>query len=265
MRRPLVIVAVLYVCGLLLAEFVSVPLAWLLLSGIILAGLAVVWTNGSPWVLPAVVVLTGWANLAAHTQILSPHDLRLTFGSEPEDLRVRGTLRETPSVRMFLRDEEESFRTLALLDVTEIQRQGTWLPVHGRVMSLTPGDLSPVACAGSRVEVRGIVATPPLPAAPGLFDYRAYLRHQDIWFQLRIASTNDWRVLHATAPPLATRFVAWAQGTLARGLPTMDEPLRLLYSMTLGWKTGLTNDTYEPFMQSGTIIYLSFAASYMPL
>jgi hypothetical protein len=35
-------------------------------------------------------------------------------------------------------------------------------------------------------------------------------------------------------------------------------PLRLLWTMTLGWKTGLTNKVYEPFMRSGMINIFRF-------
>ena len=34
-------------------------------------------------------------------------------------------------------------------------------------------------------------------------------------------------------PPWCDRFLAWAQSTLARGLPAEDEPVRLLWAMTL--------------------------------
>lgn len=253
MQRPLVIVAILYAGGLLLAELIAPPLPWLLAAGLGMTALAVGWERGRRWLLPVAIVLTGWANLVAHTQIISPHDLRLTFGSAPEDIVIRGQLAEAPSVRMFIRDEEESFRTLVTLDVTEIRRLGKWLPASGRLMTVTPGDLEGVVYAGTAVEVRGIVATPPLPTAPGLFDYRSYLARQGIWYQLRASSTNDWRALGEVQPPLSTKFIHWAQITLARGLPETDESLRLLYSMTLGWRTGLTNEVFVPFMQTGTM------------
>ena len=39
----------------------------------------------------------------------------------------------------------------------------------------------------------------------------------------------------------------------ARSLPVEDEELRLLWAMTLGWKTALTDEVSEPFMRSGTM------------
>ncbi len=45
----------------------------------------------------------------------------------------------------------------------------------------------------------------------------------------------------------------WSQHTLALGLPVEDEPLRLLWAMTLGWRTAFTGDISEPFLRAGTM------------
>jgi len=36
-------------------------------------------------------------------------------------------------------------------------------------------------------------------------------------------------------------------------LPAEDEPLRLLWAMTLGWRTAFTGDISEPFLRAGTM------------
>ena len=45
----------------------------------------------------------------------------------------------------------------------------------------------------------------------------------------------------------------WSKQTLALGLPVEDEPLRLLWAMTLGWRTAFTGDISEPFLRAGTM------------
>jgi competence protein ComEC len=45
----------------------------------------------------------------------------------------------------------------------------------------------------------------------------------------------------------------WSKRTLALGLPVEDEPLRLLWAMTLGWRTAFTGDISEPFLRAGTM------------
>jgi competence protein ComEC len=51
---------------------------------------------------------------------------------------------------------------------------------------------------------------------------------------------------------LADRFRTWARRTLAHGLPTEDESLRLEWALTLGWKTALTEEVCEPFVRAAT-------------
>src|SRR6185295_7198734 len=44
-----------------------------------------------------------------------------------------------------------------------------------------------------------------------------------------------------------------------------DESLRLLWAMTLGWKTGLTQEVAEPFMQSGTLHIFAISGLHIAL
>ncbi len=49
-----------------------------------------------------------------------------------------------------------------------------------------------------------------------MFDYRAYLSQQGIYYALQAASEQDWRVVASPSkPPLADRFREWALGALA--------------------------------------------------
>jgi competence protein ComEC len=54
-------------------------------------------------------------------------------------------------------------------------------------------------------------------------------------------------------PPLTDRFLNWSKHTLTFGLPVEDEPLQLLWAMTLGWRTAFTGDISEPFLRAGTM------------
>src|SRR5208282_14306 len=118
-----------------------------------------------------------------------------------------------------------------------------------------PGTLPGNFFAGQSVEIdNGVIARPPLPLAEGLFNYRDYLQTRGIFYQLKTGSTNDWQLgaSSLTPPPLTDRFLTWSRRTLALGLPE-DEPLRLLWAMTLGWRTAFTGDISEPFLRAGTM------------
>ncbi|MEP6663670.1 MAG: ComEC/Rec2 family competence protein, partial [Verrucomicrobiota bacterium] len=214
----------------------------------------------------SLIVLLGWTNLAWRTEILSPNDLRAQIKTPPQFVTLHGRLRRTPAHRVFESDDQESWRTLAQVEVSALRRGETWVPAIRRVMTSTEGTLDENFCAYQEIEVTGVLQTPRAPVADGLFDYRTYLRRQEIYFQLKVESTNDWQIVGAKQnPPLADRFSGWAKKVLAKGLPEEDEPLRLIWAMTLGWKTALTGEVSEPFMRSGTMHIFAISGLHIAL
>src|SRR5690348_12190363 len=118
MKRPLILVAFYYAAGVLLACVAEGAPMPLLAGAIGVALLALTWPRARLLLLGALMVLAGWTNARLHSAVLSPHDLRLICGDEPALAIVRGTIHETPSHRIFVQDEKESWRTLARIDVT---------------------------------------------------------------------------------------------------------------------------------------------------
>jgi ComEC/Rec2-related protein len=267
--HPLVPIALLYTAGILLGHLMPVPpLLWLFI-GCILALASWFIPQKHPWSLIALLVLAGWTNLVFRTQPLSPNDLRLLFKGQPELVTLRGVLAETPSERLQERRGREYSRTLAMVDVTQVERNGSavWEPADGRVIVSMPGTLPARYYQGRGVEISGMIDWPKSAAAEGLFDYREYLYWQGIHFAVRASGTNDWRLAGSDpgAPTVSDRFAQWAHGILARGLPGEDESLRLIWALALGWKTGLTNEVSESFMRTGTMHIFAISGLHMVL
>ena len=270
MKRPLLKVALLYASGLLLANFLAWPPFVMLAASLLVGVAAVVSSRGRASLLPLMLVLTGMTNLRLHTAILSPHDLRLLATNAAEIVTVRGSLRETPWLRVYEHDDAPVWRTIAQIEIREVRSQhGDWRRATGQVMCGTRGTLGPEFFGGREVEVEGVLKLPQPPVVSGQFDYRTYLQRHGIFHQLQIDSTNDWRLaVGADAlerPPWSDRFRNWAKATLARGLPIEDEPLHLLWAMTLGWKTALTGEISEPFMRSGTMHVFAISGLHVAL
>src|SRR5206468_151120 len=257
MNRPLAIVALLYVSGVLLGGFLSLHLPWLFAFSLCLAVASFVWRAARIYLLSLLAVLTGWTNLATRMAVISPCDLRTLVGTNLEFVTLRGTLCDTPSQRVYEHRDKQSWHTLARIRVAVLQRDAHWHPAFGRVAVATPGVLGTNFFGGQTVEITGVIRLPKGPAAEGLFDYRTYLRRQGTYYQLQVEGTNDWRTVPtggiSPRPALADRFRHWSQMTLSAGLPNEDESLHLLWAMALGWTTALTDEVSEPFMRTGTI------------
>jgi competence protein ComEC len=252
MKRPLLWVGSLFAAGVLVGDFVAFRYDLLLAISFALAVAAMVWSRARGILIYPLIFVGGWAGLAVHTAVLSPDDLQRLLAAEPELAEVRGVLRETPTLRLVDEGEQTSWHTVARLEVSAIRiHHGEWRPAFGRMAVSTRAALTNIF-AGQTVEVSGVVAPPRGAAAPGLFDYRSYLKRLGIYYHLDAASLNDWKIVSSSGPPYAERFRSWARRALARGLPTEDESLRLEWALTLGWKAALTEGVSEPFIRAAT-------------
>ena len=272
MRGPLIPVALLYSCGLIAGNLLPASLAWLFALSFSLAALALVSTWLRTTALWLLLPLAAWTNLTTRTAVLSPNDLRRLIGGRTEDnVDVRGPLLEAPVLRVHERGGRVVQRCVVDLQVQALRRRGEdWQPAFGRVTSSTPGLLDARFFSGRLIEAAGVMQPPGGPVAPGQFDYRAYLRYRGVSYQLRCESTNDWQLpdspgFGASRPPLSDRFCQWGQEILAKGLGGEDESLRLLWAMVLGWKTALTQEVAEPFMQSGTLHIFAISGLHIAL
>lgn len=235
-----------------------------------LAATALAWARARPMLTWMLLFSFGVANLSFRQAVISPHDLRTIVGAEPKIAMVRGSLVETPYHRYYEHHEEQTWRTIAQVEVSGVRFQGSeWRQAAGRVSISTPGILPGDFFGGRVVQIDGVLCQPRPPLAEGVFDYRKFLNRQGVYYQLQVASTNDWRAADAPGRearrPLADRFGDWGRAMLARGLPVEDEPLRLLWAMTLGWKTALNGEVSEPFMRSGTMHIFAISGLHIAL
>ncbi len=268
-RHPLVPVALTYGAGVLCCWKFPLPPAVLFGVTVLLVAVATLLSNWRGCLLWPLLVSLGWTNMALRSAVLAPADLRAVAKSTPEIVTLHARLSETPTLRVFDRNGKESWRSHAIVKVEALSRRGEWQPASGFVVVTTRGVLDTNLFAGRAVDLTGILREPPGALAEGLFDYRAFLAWQGIYFQLQCADANDWRLVpDADSPPqvpIADRFRIWAQRTLAHGLPAEDVELHLLWAMTLGWKTALTDEVAEPFMRSGTMHIFAISGLHIAL
>ncbi|MGH7943044.1 MAG: ComEC/Rec2 family competence protein [Limisphaerales bacterium] len=254
MKRPFVVVVSFYAFGLLLAAILQPPPLVLFAASFLTLVLVIAIARWRPFLLCALLVLAGWTNLVFRTAIISPNDLRRLIGDKTELVSVRGVLVRSPSIKLYERRGSEIPHSQAQLRVAEIELWKTWQPADGVILVSTPGLPGPGIFAGQSVEISGIIERPPIAIAGGLFNDRDYLQTRGIFYELRTRSAEDWRLRAPVLPrpPLTDRFLAWSKRVLALGLPE-DQTLRLLWAMTLGWRTAFTGDVGDPYLRAGTM------------
>ena len=254
-RFPLAILSAIYIFGIIAAEYVGIPLLYLFLISFSLLALAFAWSKERWILIPLLTFAIGHTNGRFHTAVISPNDLRNVISTETREATIRGRMIEAPVYRPYEKNGEVTWRTMARIEAIEAELSHKWQPVLGTVMVNTFGMLPTNFFIGQPVEIKGVIHEPKLPVAPGLFDYRAFLRRQGVYYQLDAASIADWNLQPSarSQPPITQRFFTWAQQQLHYGLADEDESLRLLWAMTLGWKTGLTDDVSQRFIRSGTM------------
>jgi ComEC/Rec2-related protein len=252
MKRPLLPVALLYIGGILCGEYLHPALPVLFGASLLTAILALALTRGRAWLCGLLLILTGWTGHNWRAAIIAPDDLRLQLGQQAEEARLRGVIQTPPVQRIFERGGLEVSHSSALIEAKEILIHDNWQPAFGKVIATVAGDLSSNFFQVQSVEVAGVIRPPDGPLAQGLFDARSFYARQGVFYQLRANSTNDFTLLGGRQKPLSERFRGWAMKTLALGLPGEDEPLRLMWTLMLDWKSPDWNEIEEPFMRAGT-------------
>lgn len=276
MKQPLGLTALAFAAGIALADAAGGSVGWAF-GLTMLAGLWV----GSKWgnfraALPLLAVLSGAAVHGFQTGVFAPDDLRRVTPMAAALVTFTGTL-ESASEAQVARGPRGEFtnswgivRGTALALNNEEPRS-----VTGRVLVTWPGALDPPLPAGTILEVRGVLRPFPGPEAPGLFDPAEYRRRQGLYRELRMTSSNDWRVVSAAGVDgrphsggawlESARFQRWGQAVLARGLPVIDEEVRLLWAMTLGCRNAMTPETQQAFLRSGTMHVFAISGLHIAL
>jgi len=132
MKRSLLSAGLLYVAGILVGNFIFVPLAILLTVSLIVALAAILWTGARAYLLYPLILLTAWTGYTFHTATISPNDLRCILTLGTEIVTVQGILTEIPIICYSEVGDKTLWHTMARIDVTSLRpNRGQWKPVIG--------------------------------------------------------------------------------------------------------------------------------------
>ena len=200
--------------------------------------------------LVAIVALMGWFNYARHTSLISPYDLRRIIPEKGAIDSVKGRIAAPPKIQRYGTRE----RVQLSVDVSAISLGEAWQVGYGRIVVTTTNKLGLAYNVGKQIQVDGVLIPPESASSPGLYDYRQQLVRLGIYHELRTDALSEWMVSPISpAPSWSEIFQKWGRSVLGMGFPDNDSAIELLWAMSLGWRTGLTGKTSEPFMRSGTM------------
>ncbi|HUU09680.1 MAG TPA: ComEC/Rec2 family competence protein [Phycisphaerae bacterium] len=223
--QPLVAAAMAFVAGILLAEFLGGGMGlWCAVALAAAGAWAVCYYRGvgdHRLLVPlmVLVVAAGAARYRSSTDP-APDDVgRLVADGMRlvviEGVVVRPVRQAPPPSDVFLPDAPGFDRNRLTIDCSRAQIEGRWVPACGRaytsVRCALPKDGAGVPNLGDRVQVRGRLARPMEPAAPGGFDMPTYLRRQGVRACLY---TDHWEAIRIVEP--GADRLRWLVGAMGR-------------------------------------------------
>ncbi len=234
----IVYLAISWFFGLWLASTNNMSLRmWMMLTGISLIG-AVLFRRRRFALLAACLVAVGIGGARYVTAVPTINETHIAYYNDTEPVTFTGLVIDEPDVRDRIVDLRVDVDAL-------IQPDGTKLPVTGQV--LVQSFRYPVIDYGTRIEVTGMLETPPENED---FSYKAYLARQGIHSLVFLPQVTV--LAEGEGHPVYHAIFALKQRTHATINQLIAEPqASLLAGILLGNDNGLPPDLNEAFRVTG--------------
>jgi competence protein ComEC len=275
--------------GILLDRRLGVPLLGALLVGITaLVCWATARRNAHSLLPLAYLAITGAAIGAAYhhwyrnvypgsdlgnfvTPLARPIHLRGWVEEQPASaLRQRSN---SPKVEIASSHEHDSLRSFdspergeAVVQVAEVEENGTWLKAAGRVQ-LSVSEPLPVSHVGHYVDVVGGLVAPEEPANPGETDHASRLLDQGIRARVLVKSRMAVTRLDGRWPRDINGWLAvlrgWGIEVLANTLP--PEQTGVAAALLLGEYSAMPSDEWDKYIRTGVIHVLVISGLHLAI
>ena len=266
MKRPLIIIAVAYLSGLVLGAAASnFPLMILLL---IIVGAGVSDYGRRNWEWPSKGLILSWGlilfgiiNLQRTLPVDRVDDLSRI--SMKEHVVVEGRIDKPLQHRPGRINELDS--TILIIDVGKVMIREKEQKVRGR-LRLTVHGFIPEVEYGDQIAVRTRLRPLTSFRNPGGFDYAMYLKRRGIQARATVYRPEELKLIRSGGNPILKRIYLWREeirSAMVRSLSA--EASAILQAMVIGESGFLTPEIREAFMISGTTHILSISGSHLSL
>lgn len=270
-RHPAVPVAVCFAAGILLDRFFP-KIDWWSWTTFTMAAAAVVIYGVSRSRPQSVVfgligaaVCLGGMRHHAFWSLSSPSDVSHFFTEEARLVRLQGAVTEPPLIK---RKNDDPFNsgypqqdvTILTLRCRSLQDGTRFVPVTGKVQVRIAGNL-PDLKAADEIEVFGWGSRPSAPANIGDFDYREYLKQQQIHVAVRVQNPAAVKPLPRNNEPgwikTVDEFRSRAERFLRRHLK--EENAAVASALLLGSRANVPEEVRQEFIASGMMHVLALS------
>jgi competence protein ComEC len=275
-HAPLVPIALALSSGIVLDRWVNVPaFPALIVAVICLAAMRFTPVGYHRWFLATAFAALG-AAYHHHTRDDSgENDLARHIRTEPQLLRVRGTLQDDPvpqtrSIQDALEPIHRTEREVVLVDVQQLFLNATWQPIHGTLCVTVEKPFTREAEAakplqtGDEIEAFGMVWFPGPPKNPGERDYANSLRDQNIRGEMHLTDPAAMQKLSDAkfSLPLA---LTWLRRSANQTIREHLHPREAATAsaLLLGDGSALERSEWDAYVRTGVVHALAISGQHL--
>ncbi|MBI3991606.1 MAG: ComEC family competence protein, partial [Candidatus Omnitrophica bacterium] len=265
MHSPLVWIALSFASGIATSELVRFPfsLPLLFVAGIAFLFISAFLVNRKIFFLFLCLNISclGWfyAQLSSQSSAL---DISRFADNEPKDVFVTGVVGTDPIEDVLYRGQDVK---KVVLRTGKIKIDGEWRAANGRLLVNIYGHSENLRY-GDEVLLEGKLFIPSARRNPGCFDYKAYLRRQNVFAQFSTGQKDAILIFGNKSLPV-TRWLFTAKDRMEflvnRHLPS--EEAGFLLATLLGERNNLSADINQAFMNTGTMHVIAISGLHVVL
>jgi competence protein ComEC len=259
-------VAIGFIAGIILAQYLPLPLESVLFIAAFTAVLFLIFIRPRelkgfcPLLIFILAASAGFVHLSSASHFPS-HHIKNFLVKERRLVALEGRVADLPEVKYFPPQEslygEEYWRTSFILSAQRIRGQET-LPASGQVQVFIYDKLEGLRY-GDEVRIKGWLASPRPPTNPGEFNYKAALQRKGIYAILSSTRAANLKVLgHRFGNPFFRAVYSIrrkAERIIEVTLPEKEG--RLLAALLLGRREALSKEAEERLVRSGVVHFFA--------
>ena len=253
MKRPLIIIAILFSSGIVVGRFLTIPLPLLfILTTFFLILTLILWRRQSLSLifLFATIFLLGILSYQNNC-IIDPLNISNFVPQTKDKVYVIGIIASDPvNSTTHYGDSKSQF----YFKPSRMQKDGIWQNVNGSVLATVYGKNEKYRY-GDKLVLEVELTLPKPPSNPGGFDYREYLKRQKAYSTIKVEKNDLVKLVGSNkANPIAYKtfiFKDRLRNIISSNIP--KEEASILAGILLGDRENIPVEMMDKFIKTGTI------------